>query len=117
MKAEVKQRFNGVINGVETDSKEVFYSVQFILEKLEDEKGCSINNREFTKKLVNIFDDIYWNSDYGTLADLEEDTARTIDETPTLSNFSVCVDNSAIDEEFNNELSNGNWDYVLEGVK
>ena len=72
---EIIKEFKGTINGVEFDNKEIFYSVAFILDQLEEE-DLQYNNFIIYQLQMGV--DYLLRKDYLTISDIQEEMATVI---------------------------------------
>jgi hypothetical protein len=58
MKAEFEESFKGTINGVQTSNRAVYHTSKDILEHLESEWGLSSDDKELTKEVMIMQDQL-----------------------------------------------------------
>ncbi len=72
MKTEIIQEFKGVINGIEIEDRNIFYSMEFILEQIERKFGECYNDK-FVEDLIATIDKLYSKCDDFTFNTLESE--------------------------------------------
>lgn len=79
IKAEIKSRFHGVINGVSIDSEEIYTSAEYILDVLQRELDIDID-KETIETYSYCLERSQMKDEYYSLSDIENEILRLIGE-------------------------------------
>lgn len=115
MKAEIKQDFKGIINGVTITNQQVFQTTEYVLDQLEQRKGIDITDVSFTQDFVENLERM--NEKSKELFDFnafEQETDNTISSDYGLDDFAIY--NGHGDDyythKFNKDLAEGKYNYL-----
>ena len=82
MKSQILTFFEGKINDVKFNDEQLYYSTEYILDKIEEQFG-EIYNDDFVEKLRNFIDTYMNNMDYPSYAKLESIMTSNIEDAET----------------------------------
>lgn len=116
MECNIIQEFKGEIGGVEFDDKNIYYTSQFILEKIEDKFG-EVYNREFIKDLRDTIETMEYKYDEFSFAILEDDFYEAVKEAKSFNEikFSYYGSDWKIDS-LNENIKNNKYEISHEKV-
>ncbi|WP_064615222.1 hypothetical protein [Streptobacillus moniliformis] len=72
MESKIISKFCGMINGIEFNDENLYRSVEFLLERIEDKFG-EVYNNEFVDELKSTIDSMYFKYDDFNYSDLENE--------------------------------------------
>lgn len=105
MENKIIQEFQGEINGVVFDDKNIYYASQFILEKVEEKFG-EVYNKDFVEDLRDIIETMEYKYDEFSFAILEDDFYKAVKEAKSFNEI-----------EFSYYGSDWKIDYLNENIK
>ncbi len=105
MENKIIQEFQGEINGVVFDDKNIYYASQFILEKIEERFG-EVYNKEFIEDLRDTIETMEYKYDEFSFAILEDDFYEAVKEAKSFNEI-----------EFTYYGSDWKIDYLNENIK
>lgn len=110
METYIKQEFEGYINGVKVTEKYDYYTVNYLLEKIESDFG-EVYNNEFISDLVYAVERCSNKLDNFSYAVLENELANNIEKAPSFEKIVFTA--PYISSYMNVNLANGK--YTKEG--
>ncbi len=126
MENKIIQEFQGEINGVVFDDRNIYYASQFILEKVEEKFG-EVYNKEFVEDLRDTIETMEYKYDEFSFAILEDDFYEAVKEAKSFNEIEFSYYGSDWKIDFLNEniknnkyeLSNekvNSWDKRSQGI-
>lgn len=126
MENKIIQEFQGEINGIVFDDRNIYYSSQFILEKIEDKFG-EVYNKSFIEDLRDTIETMEYKYDELSFAILEDDFYKAVKEAKSFNEIEFSYYGSdwkidSLNENIKNnkyELSNkkvNSWDKRSQGI-
>lgn len=109
MNSKVIHQFNGLINGVVFDDKEIYYTVDYILSEVEDFFNVKVPYT-LIKDLKNMLKNLYLMIPYGSEGQVEDDLIDCVENAETIKQlkFRTCCASSTYFDVINDKLAD--WD-------
>ncbi|CAL7879687.1 hypothetical protein [Fusobacterium necrophorum] len=109
MEARILQEFCGVINGITIYDRYIYYSVQYLLEKIEEKFGF-VYNEEFILYLSENIETISMKYDSFDFAEMENDFSECIQKANSFNEiqFKYCGLDWKL-EDFNKNIKDGKF--------
>ncbi|XGU46109.1 hypothetical protein ACEXAJ_07085 [Fusobacterium necrophorum subsp. funduliforme] len=116
MENKIIQEFQGEINGVVFDDKNIYYASQFILEKVEEKFG-EVYNKDFVEDLRNTIETMEYKYDEFSFAILEDDFYEAVKEAKSFNEIEFSYYGSDWKIDFLNEnIKNNKYEISNEKV-
>lgn len=116
MENKIIQEFQGEINGVVFDDRNIYYASQFILEKVEEKFG-EVYNKEFVEDLRDTIETMEYKYDEFSFAILEDDFYEAVKEAKSFNEIEFSYYGSDWKIDFLNEnIKNNKYELSNEKV-
>lgn len=116
MENKIIQEFQGEINGVVFDDKNIYYASQFILEKVEEKFG-EVYNKDFVEDLRDTIETMEYKYDEFSFAILEDDFYEAVEKAKSFNEIEFSYYGSDWKIDFLNEnIKNNKYEISNEKV-